>query len=76
MGIDQEFEIAKDLAMFIQKLRRRAYVTQARKEFDQTSFAMKDYWRWKLTVSKQKKNANYSIFSFNWYAIKYFNLFC
>ena len=45
MGIDQEFEIAKDLAMFIQKLRRRAYVTQARKEFDQTSFAMKDYWR-------------------------------
>lgn len=45
MGIDQEFEIAKDLAMFIQKLRRRAYVTQARKEFDQTSFAMKGYWR-------------------------------
>ena len=45
MGIDQEFEIAKDLAMFVQKLRRRAYVTQARKEFDQTSFAMKGYWR-------------------------------
>ena len=45
MGSDQEFEIAKDLAMFVQKLRRRAYVTQARKEFDQTSFAMKGYWR-------------------------------
>ena len=32
MGTDQDFEIAKDLAMFIQKLRRRAYVTQARSD--------------------------------------------
>lgn len=73
MGTDQDFE-AKDLAMFIQKLRRRAYGTQARKEFDQTSFALKGYWRWKLTVRKQMKNANHSIFSFS-YAIKYFNFF-
>lgn len=73
MGTDQDFE-AKDLGMFIQKLRRRAYGTQARKEFDQTSFALKGYWRWKLTVRKQMKNANHSIFSFS-YAIKYFNFF-
>ena len=32
MGTDQDFEIAKYLAMFIQKLRRRAYVTQARSD--------------------------------------------
>ena len=51
-----------------------AYGTQARKEFDQTSFALKGYWRWKLTVRKQMKNANHSIFSFS-YAIKYFNFF-
>ena len=43
---------------------------------DQTSFALKGYKRWKLTVRKQKKNANvnHSIFSFN-YTIKYFNFF-
>lgn len=29
---DQDFEIAKYLAMFIQKLRRRTYVTQARSD--------------------------------------------
>ena len=72
MGIDQEFEIAKTWPCLFKSWREGRMCHR----LDQTSFALKGYKRWKLTVRKQKKNANvnHSIFSFN-YTIKYFNFF-
>ena len=72
MGINQEFEIAKTWPCLFKSWGEGRMCHR----LDQTSFALKGYWRWKLTVRKQKKNANvnHSIFSFN-YTIKYFNFF-
>ena len=43
MGTDQENEICKRLTMFFQKSRRRASMTQARREFEQASVVVKGY---------------------------------
>ena len=43
MGTDQENDIFKRLTMFFQKLRRRASMIQARREFEQASVVLKGY---------------------------------